>query len=134
MNLRHTLVIGSLRVLVDLVFRVHDEALRQVPMHGPLILVCNHVHIWEIPANYTHLMPRRTIGMVLAKRWENPFFRYIVETVDAIPVKRDEVDMNEYARLCRGCRKAGSSPSTPRGLVPAQGFWARDTPALCCWR
>ena len=83
MSLRHTLVTSSLRMLVSLVFRVHDEALRQVPMQGPLILVCNHVHVWEIPANYTHLMPRRTIGMVLAKRWENPFFRYIVVTVDA---------------------------------------------------
>ncbi len=122
MNLRHTLVIGSLRVLVDLVFRVHDEALRQVPMHGPLILVCNHVHIWEIPTNYTHLMPRRTIGMVLAKRWENPFFRYIVETVDAIPVKRDELDMNAMRKALQRLQEGRIIAIDPEGTRSGTGI------------
>jgi 1-acyl-sn-glycerol-3-phosphate acyltransferase len=122
MSLRHTLVIGSLRVLVDLVFRVHDEALKQVPMQGPLILVCNHVHIWEIPANYTHLMPRRTIGMVLARRWENPFFRYIVETVDAIPVKRDEVDMNAIRKALQRLQEGRIIAIDPEGTRSGTGI------------
>ena len=128
MTLRHTLVIGSLRVLVDLVFRVHDEALKQVPMQGPLILVCNHVHIWEIPANYTHLMPRRTIGMVLAKRWENPFFRYIVETVDAIPVKRDEVDMNAIRKALQRLQEGRIIAIDPEGTRSGTGILGEGHP------
>jgi 1-acyl-sn-glycerol-3-phosphate acyltransferase len=128
MNLRHTLVIGSLRVLVDLVFRVHDDALKQVPMQGPLILVCNHVHIWEIPANYTHLMPRRTIGMVLAKRWENPFFRYIVETVDAIPVKRDELDMNAIRKALQRLQEGRIVAIDPEGTRSGTGILGEGHP------
>lgn len=122
MSLRHALVTGILRGLVSLVFRVHDEALRQVPMQGPLILVCNHVHIWEIPANYTHLLPRRTIGMVLAKRWENPFFRYIVETVDAIPVKRDELDMNAMRKALQVLKDGGIIAIDPEGTRSGTGI------------
>jgi 1-acyl-sn-glycerol-3-phosphate acyltransferase len=122
MSLRHTLVTSSLRVLVSLVFRVHDEALRQVPMRGPLILVCNHVHIWEIPTNYTHLLPRRTIGMVLAKRWENPFFRYIIETVNAIPVKRDELDMNAMRKALDVLKAGGIIAIDPEGTRSGTGI------------
>jgi 1-acyl-sn-glycerol-3-phosphate acyltransferase len=122
MSLRYTLVTSSLRALVSLVFRVHDEALRQIPLQGPLILVCNHVHIWEIPANYTHLMPRRTIGMVLAKRWENPFLRYIVETVDAIPLKRDEPDVDALRKALQVLKEGGFIAIDPEGTRSGTGI------------
>jgi 1-acyl-sn-glycerol-3-phosphate acyltransferase len=122
MSLRYTLVTGALRGLVGLVFRVHDEALKQVPLQGPLILVCNHVHIWEIPANYTHLMPRRTIGMVLAKRWENPFLRYIVETVDAIPLKRDEPDVDALRKALQVLKEGGIIAIDPEGTRSGTGI------------
>jgi 1-acyl-sn-glycerol-3-phosphate acyltransferase len=122
MSLRYTLVTGVLRGLVSLVFRVHDETLKQVPLQGPLILVCNHVHIWEIPANYTHLMPRRTIGMVLAKRWENPFLRYIVETVDAIPLKRDEPDVDALRKALQVLKEGGIIAIDPEGTRSGTGI------------
>jgi len=128
MSLRHTLVTGSLRGLVSLVLRVHDEALRQVPMLGPLILVCNHVHIWEIPANYTHLLPRRTIGMVLAKRWKNPFFGYILDTVDAIPIKRDEPDVDALRKALDVLKSGGIIAIDPEGTRSGTGILGEGYP------
>jgi 1-acyl-sn-glycerol-3-phosphate acyltransferase len=128
MSLRHTLVTSSLRVLVSLVFRVHDEALRQVPMHGPLILVCNHVHIWEIPANYTHLLPRRTIGMVLAKRWKNQFFSYILDTVDAIPLERDELDVDALRNALQVLKEGGIIAIDPEGTRSGTGILGEGYP------
>jgi 1-acyl-sn-glycerol-3-phosphate acyltransferase len=128
MSLRQTLVTGSLRRLVSLVFRVHDEALAQVPLRGPLILVCNHVHIWEIPAYYTHLMPRRTIGMVLARRWENPFFRFILETTEAIPLKRDELDSTALRKALQALKEGRILAIDPEGTRSGTGILGRGYP------
>jgi len=128
MSLRYRFVTSSLRGLTSLVFHVQDEALRQVPMQGPLILVCNHVNIWEIPIYYTHLMPRRTVGMVLAKRWENPFLRYIVETVDAIPIKRDEPDVDALRKALEVLESGGIIAIDPEGTRSGTGILGEGHP------
>jgi len=128
MSLRFTLVTSSLGGLADLAFRVHDEALRQVPMQGPLILVCNHVNIWEIPIYYTHLMPRRIIGMALATRWENPIIRYIVETVDAIPLKRGEADIDALRKALHRLQEGRIIAIDPEGTRSGTGVLGEGYP------
>jgi 1-acyl-sn-glycerol-3-phosphate acyltransferase len=116
--------------LVSLVFRVHDEALRQVPMQGPLILACNHVHIWEIPAFYTHLMPRPLHGMVLAKRWENPFFRFILETTESISLKQKELDTSALRKALEILKNGGIIAIDPEGTRSGTGILGKGHPGV----
>ena len=130
MRLKHTLVTAFLHGMVSLVFRVHDEALKQVPMQGPLLLACNHVHIWEIPTYYTHLMPRPVHGMVLARRWDNSFFRLILETTEAIPLKQDELDISAM-RTAREMLKAGKIIAIdPEGTRSHTGILGQGHPGV----
>ena len=62
MNLMHWAVTYSIRGLLRIVCRVHDDHLSRVPRHGPLILVCNHVNSLDVPLMYTHLQPRPVTG------------------------------------------------------------------------
>jgi 1-acyl-sn-glycerol-3-phosphate acyltransferase len=112
MRLVHAVVVSFFRGLVSLVFRIHDAELAKVPPRGPLIIVCNHVHIWELPVLYTHLMPRPVIGLVLASRWENPLTRFILDAVEAIPLRRGEADL-------AGLRKAMAALESGKIIIIA---------------
>jgi len=128
MSLRFTLVTGSLGGLASLAFRVNDDALKQVPMQGPLILVCNHINIWEVPLYYTRLEPRRIIGMALASRWDNPVTRYIVETVDAIPLKRGEADIDALRKALQRLREGRIIAIDPEGTRSGTGVLGEGYP------
>jgi 1-acyl-sn-glycerol-3-phosphate acyltransferase len=102
MRLAHRLTIGGLKALTRALCRIDDAQLECVPAHGPLILVTNHINILEVPLLYTHLLPRRTTCFVASVRWENPFFRWLLDGAQMIPLHRGEADI---AALREGLRR-----------------------------
>jgi 1-acyl-sn-glycerol-3-phosphate acyltransferase len=102
MSLAHRLTLGGLKALTRALCRIDDAQLQRVPAHGPLILVTNHINILEVPLLYTHLLPRRTTCFVASNRWENPFFRWLLDGADMIPLHRGEADI---AALREGLRR-----------------------------
>jgi 1-acyl-sn-glycerol-3-phosphate acyltransferase len=98
MPIGQALVFRTLKLFTRAVLRVHDDQLARVPKQGPLILAINHVNILEIPAIFTGLMPRPVTGLVLAKRWENPAMRWLMELSGAIPLRRGEADVAAMRR------------------------------------
>lgn len=107
MSFSQQLVIYSFRALMAVLCHIDDAQLAKVPDRGPLILVTNHVNLLEIPIIYTHLKPRPVHGMVLTSRWKNPFFRWLLDTCESIPVRRDEADVDairiSLKKLSQGC-------------------------------
>lgn len=85
MSLSKRFIVAFFRGLTSLICRIDDAQLAQVPQHGPLIIVTNHTNILEVPIIYTHLMPRRVHGLVLAERWKNPILRWILDSTENIP-------------------------------------------------
>jgi 1-acyl-sn-glycerol-3-phosphate acyltransferase len=102
MSLAHRLTLGGLKALTRALCRIDDAQLQRVPAHGPLILVTNHINILEVPLLYTHLLPRRTTCFVASNRWENPFFRWLLNGAEMIPLHRGEADI---AALREGLRR-----------------------------
>ncbi len=88
------LVIGTILKSITLaLFRVDDAQLAKVPQRGPLILITNHVHMPEIPTLFLRLTPRPVTGMLLASRWDNPLFRWMLNSFHILPLKRGEADL-----------------------------------------
>jgi 1-acyl-sn-glycerol-3-phosphate acyltransferase len=89
-------VAGILRAITTAMFRVDARALKNVPAHGPLIIIANHVHIPEIPTLYTRLLPRKVRGMVMAEHVENRhrIVGRILNLFGSIPVHRGEPDLS----------------------------------------
>lgn len=88
MNLVHWAVTYSIKGLLRIVCRVHDDHLARVPSHGPLILVCNHVNSLDVPLVYTHLQPRPITGFAKSETWDNPVMGMLFDLWGAIPLQR----------------------------------------------
>jgi 1-acyl-sn-glycerol-3-phosphate acyltransferase len=94
MSLLQWITAGFFRALTGLMFRVDATSLAEVPRHGPLIIVTNHVHIPEIPTLYTRLLPRRVHGMAQAERvLDRNVVGGILRLFGTIPVWRGEADL-----------------------------------------
>ncbi|MCJ7661322.1 MAG: 1-acyl-sn-glycerol-3-phosphate acyltransferase [Anaerolineales bacterium] len=92
MTLSRSLVITFFTGLTNLLCRIDKSHLDRVPAKGPLILVTNHVNILEVPLVYVHLQPRPVTGFTLATRWDAAWTRWILNAVDAIPLRSGEAD------------------------------------------
>jgi 1-acyl-sn-glycerol-3-phosphate acyltransferase len=102
MSLAHRLTVGGLKALTRALCRIDDAQLERVPAQGPLILVTNHINILEVPLLYTHLLPRRATCFVASVRWDNPFYRWLLNGAQMIALHRGEADV---AALREGLRR-----------------------------
>ena len=106
MTLSHRLVVTTLKALTGILSRVDQTELQRVPEKGTLILVTNHVNILEVPMLYTQLQPRPVTGFALSTRWDAAWNRWLLNVVDAIPLRRGEADL-EAMRMAMDKLKAG---------------------------
>lgn len=101
-TLAHRAFQVGLKLVIRAVCRIDDAQLSRVPAHGPLILVTNHINILEVPLLYLYLLPRVVTCFVASNRWENPFFRWLLNGLDMIPLHRGTADV---AALRQGLRR-----------------------------
>lgn len=94
MGLSRQILLVLFRAVTGTIFRIDDAQLAQVPDHGPLILVTNHVNLLELPIIYSHLQPRRLHGLALADRWKNPILGWGLTACEAIPLERGGINMD----------------------------------------
>jgi 1-acyl-sn-glycerol-3-phosphate acyltransferase len=106
MSLAHRAAIAGLKALTRALTRLDLTQLARVPPRGPLILVTNHINILEVPLIYTHLLPRPVTCLVASVRWENPFYRWLLDGARMIALHRGEADVAAMraalARLAQG--------------------------------
>ena len=67
------------------------EGKENMPLEGPLLIVCNHVHIADSPIVASSI-PRKCVFMAKEDLWHHGWSRYWVENFGAFPVKRDSFD------------------------------------------
>jgi 1-acyl-sn-glycerol-3-phosphate acyltransferase len=102
----HSFVSWGIRLGTSIICRIDDAELKQVPLHGPLILAVNHINSLEVPLLFAHLQPRRMIGLAKIETWNNRFMGWLFDLWEAIPIRRGEADL-EALRHCLGALSAG---------------------------
>ncbi len=125
MSLAHRAAISGLKTLTRLLCRIDDAQLARVPAGGPLILVTNHTNILEVPLLYTHLRPRRVTCFVAANRWDNPFFRWLLDGAGMIPLHRGQADVGALRAGLRRLQSGEIVIIAPEGTRSGDGHLQR---------
>ncbi len=82
------------------------SSLHAVPLHGPLLMIVNHVSVFEGPMLYVYMRPRKTIALAKRQLWDRLFTRKLMEMWGAIPVDRGMLD-RESIDQCFNVLKRG---------------------------
>lgn len=92
MSLAHWAVTSSIRGVTRVLCRVEEGWIDQVPRHGPLIIVANHVNFLDVPLMYSHLYPRPMTGFAKSETWDNPLLGWLFNLWGIFPIQRGEAD------------------------------------------
>jgi 1-acyl-sn-glycerol-3-phosphate acyltransferase len=117
-----------IRVGTDILCRIDKRDFPKVPAGGPLILVTNHINSLEVPLLFTHLQPRRMIGLAKIETWDSKFMGWLFNLWEVIPIRRGEADL-EALRRCLDVLKAGDILAiAPEGTRSYHGRLLRGQP------
>jgi 1-acyl-sn-glycerol-3-phosphate acyltransferase len=119
-----------IRVGTDIICRIDKDDFPKVPQHGPLILVINHIGSLEVPLLFTHLQPRRMIGLAKVETWDKPFMGWLFTMWEAIPVRRGEADMDAYRGCLEVLKKGDILAIAPEGTRSYNGRLLRAQPGV----
>lgn len=81
-------IIGS---LLKLITRLEVRGKENLPAAGPLIAICNHMHLFDAVIHIYTIFPRDSIFLAkeeLFRLWPNPLFLLLMKVADALPVPR----------------------------------------------
>jgi len=130
MSLSQTLALKFLDVLTSAICRIDDAQLAHVPARGPLILITNHVNVLEIPVLYSRLQPRPISGFFAAKRLESAWMRWLLNTLNGIPVQRSKLDRTALKLAISRIRAGDVFAIAPEGTRNADGRLGQGKPGV----
>jgi 1-acyl-sn-glycerol-3-phosphate acyltransferase len=76
---------------IKVIVRLEIRGKENLPPSGPIIAVCNHVHMFDSIIHVINMQPRDSIFLAkeeLFHFWPNPFFLFLMKVTESIPVAR----------------------------------------------
>jgi 1-acyl-sn-glycerol-3-phosphate acyltransferase len=114
------------RTVVRILARWDIVGRERVPLEGPIVLVCNHLHLLDPPL-VAASMPRRVHTMAKRELFETPLVGWTLWPYGAIPVRRFSADMGALRAARNLLRRGEAVMMFPEGTRSKD---ARMHPAL----
>jgi 1-acyl-sn-glycerol-3-phosphate acyltransferase len=130
MNLAYIVITNSIKCITRILCKVDDSQLINVPDHGPLIIVCNHINFIEVPLVFTHLQPRKVTAFAKAETWDNPLMGYLFSLWGAIPIQRGEADTAAFRTGLDALNEGKILTITPEGTRSEDGRMGQGLPGI----
>jgi len=115
---------GVIGFLLQLLSRLEVEGLEHVPDEGPYLLVTNHLH-WLDPPVLMTIYPHRAYVFAAAKRENHWFFGPLFRSLDAIFVRRGQVDRKALRQAFAVLKGSGVLGVAPEGTRSKTGAMQR---------
>jgi 1-acyl-sn-glycerol-3-phosphate acyltransferase len=102
------------QALFLLLFRGRVFGARNVPREGGVLLVCNHQSFFD-PVLATLALPRECHYMARDTLFRNPWFRKLIESLNAFPVRRGAADVGAIKETLRRLKRGALVTAFPEG-------------------
>ncbi len=129
-NLTHWTVTNTIKGITQLLCRIESAPFKQVPLEGPLILVCNHINFLEVPLMYSHLQPRPITGFAKAETWDSRWLGPLFDLWGAIPLHRGEADTAALRTGLQALKAGKIVVITPEGTRSGDGRLRKGHPGI----
>ena len=118
--------------IMRIVYRYEGSGMENVPRTGPVIIVCNHLHLFD-PGAVAQVVPRQVTTLVAGKWLNNPLIRLFLKLAGSIFVRRGEVD-RQALRACFDVLSKGKVLAiAPEGTRSRGGASNVPNPAWPTW-
>jgi len=108
------------QVVFFLLWRVRVYGLVNVPQDGAVVLACSHQSFLD-PVLATMALPRECHYMARDTLFRNRWFRLLIESLNAFPVKRDSADVGAIKEILRRLRDGQLVVTFPEGTRTLDG-------------
>lgn len=88
--------------------RVRRSGAEKIPPDGPVLIVCNHLSLWDPPLVGASARPRRVHFMAKSELFRLRPFGWLISQVGAFPVQRGGVD-RDAIRTARELLRSGEA-------------------------
>ncbi len=129
-NFRLAAVNLAFKGLTKLLCRVSADSLDRIPARGPLIIVANHVNFIDLPVMYPRVYPRPVTGFAKVETWDNPIMAYLFDILEAIPIRRREVDLTALRKALQVLEQEKFIAIAPEGTRSGNGRLRRGKPGV----
>lgn len=116
----------SVWVLSRIAWRAQAVGTENVPMHGPLIVACNHVSYLDPPVMGS-FCPRRISYMAKKELFEIPLLAPVIRALGAYPVDREGSATSAIRRSLSVLQAGGAVGIFPEGTRNRSGTVAPQT-------
>ena len=86
---------GIIKPLINAIVRLDIKDKENLPAEGPIIAICNHMHLFDPIIHIISILPRDSIFLAkeeLFRPWPVPLFAILMRVTDALKVPRRGTD------------------------------------------
>jgi 1-acyl-sn-glycerol-3-phosphate acyltransferase len=111
-----------LNILCEIDCREFIDALSK---NKPLLVIFNHINFLEVPILVAHSYPIKVTGIVKTETWKNPFFAFLFNTYQAIPIDRSGAFTESFRRVRQAIDNGFYMCIAPEGTRSKDGVLGR---------
>jgi len=89
LNLSGKIAAVIIHAILRTICKVDFKELNKIPLKGPYIVAINHTNFLEVPMIFTHLLPRKVVGIAKKETWRSGLIKWVANNWEAISVDRD---------------------------------------------
>jgi 1-acyl-sn-glycerol-3-phosphate acyltransferase len=117
-------------VVTRCLFRVDARDVEKIPLHGPFILISNHVTAFELPVLRVLLRPRVVRTLAKAASWDPWLLGWVLDQWQAIPIRRGEPDTAALRAALAVLKNGGILGIMPEGTRSGDGRLGAGNPGI----